>query len=226
VGDMKERGKLSYLLICILIMLLVYPFFLGQEQTGKLFAILFTLVLISGVYAVSGDSRIKRMLALIFSIPTVVLVWAEQLKKIYIIDLLALAFMTAFCFFVIYCILDHIMKSKKVTKDILAGAASAYLLLGISWGILFMLIEFIKPGSFLMANTLQEISRSWTVYNYYSFTTLTTLGYGDITPVTIYAQSIAVMEAVTGVLFVALLISRLVGMHIYQMQKEERTAIE
>jgi hypothetical protein len=219
---MNKKGKLSYLLICILIMLLVYPFFVGRELSGKLYAFLLTLVLVSGVYAVSDNSKIKRILAIILGVPAVVFLWIEQFSQSAIMDLLALVPMTLFCFFVLYCILDYIMSSKTVTKSILAGAASAYLLLGISWGMLFMLVEFLMPGSFLIPNILQkDIIGLWPIYNYFSFTTLTTLGYGDITPATIHSQSLAVMEAVTGVLFVALLVSRLVGMYLYQIRKEE-----
>lgn len=217
---MKGQNKLFNLLICLLAILLLYPFFVGKDLAGKVFALFFTLVLVFSIYAVSDNSRIKRILGIIFAVPTSILLWTEQFKDIYIVGLLFLVFMVLFCFFVVYCIVDHLLKSKKVTTSILAGAASAYLLIGISWGMLFMLVETVKPGSFLAPSILQkEIAGSWPIYNYFSFTTLTTLGYGDVVPKSIHAQSLASLEAVIGVLFTALLISRLVGMYLYQLRE-------
>ena len=86
---------------------------------------------------------------------------------------------------------------------------------------LYALVEIVMPGSFAVKGGLSaNIITEWSTFNYFSFTTLTTLGYGDITPMTERAQSLAILEAITGVLFMALLISRLVGLYIYHSHKE------
>jgi hypothetical protein len=219
---MKERGKLFYLLICLLFILLVYPLFIGKEMAGKIFALFFSGILISGVYAISSHKRVNLVISVLLAFPALVLMWTDQVRDIYIVEVLASVFIALFSFFSVFCLILHIMKARKVTLDILAGAASAYLLLGISWGILYSLLELVNSGSFFMTSAIQqEAIKDWSIFNYFSFTTLTTVGYGDVIPVSEYAQSLAVLEAVTGVLFTALLISRLVGMYVYQLREGE-----
>lgn len=219
---MKERGKLFYLLIFLLIILFFYPIFEGKNLGGKLLAVFFTGILVTGVYAVSKNSLRKLVISLLLGVPAAVLLWMEQFIEGRTLDALSYAFMAAFTFFTVYCVLAYIMRAKKVTPDILAGAVCTYLLLGISWGLLYALLETIVPGSFaIKGGTGKAAISSWSVFNYYSFTTLTTLGYGDITPVSARGQSLALLEAVAGLLFMAILVARLVGM--YTLHSQGRT---
>ncbi|MGH7260601.1 MAG: ion channel, partial [Nitrospiraceae bacterium] len=109
-------------------------------------------------------------------------------------------------------LLRYIFSPAAMTTDKLYGAASAYLLLGVLWAYMYVLLEQIYPGSFaiagapLAAATLPDLL-------YFSFTTFTTTGFGDIVPVLRHAQMLAILEQVTGVLFVAILIARLTGIY-------------
>jgi hypothetical protein len=218
---MGKGGKLSYLLVFLLLILFMYPFFEGSQIGGKLFAGFFTGVLITGVYALTDHRNRYLVISLLLSVPALVLMWAEQYIEGRMWDILSYAFMAAFTFYIAFRILAHVISAKKVTKDILAGAAGVYLLLGIGWGLLYALVELLAPGSFSSASVSgANTIAGWSTFNYYSFTTLTTLGYGDITPVTDQAQSLTILEAITGVLFTALLIARLVGLYIYHSRKE------
>lgn len=217
---MAKRGKLSYLLICLLFVLLVYPLAEGSLAAGKILTLFFSFVLISGMYAVSTNNRVKLVISLFLAVPALLIIWSEQFFDNRLLDIATFALMALFSFFTVICIVMYLMKAKKVTKDILAGAASAYLLIGISWSMLCGLLEFVIPGSFSVSGAINvNALDNWSTFNYYSFTTLTTLGYGDITPISVRAQSFAVLEAVTGVLFTALLVSRLVGMYLYQLRE-------
>ena len=89
----------------------------------------------------------------------------------------------------------------------------AYFMIGFGWGFIYRLTEHITPGSFKIA-TANEIAFS--DYSYYSFVTLTTLGYGDITPLTHAAQMLSVLEAAIGQFYLAVLIAGLVGKYIAQ----------
>jgi len=218
---MAKRGKFFYLLISILFILVVYPFITPEMWfAGTLFSVFFTAVLVSGVYAVSEDNRRKFAISLILSIPAVALLWLDQFVVNKIIDELFFIFMSLFCFFTFFCIISHIMRSKRVTLDLLAGAVCGYLLLGISWGMLYSFLKLVIPGSFVFSETIRASSiKDWPIFIYYSFTTLTTLGYGDITPVDPRTQSFAFLEAVTGVLYIAILIARLIGMYLYHARE-------
>ena len=222
---MLAKRRLTHFFLCLLSILVVYPFFDDRNIAGKILGVIFSLILISGVRAVSGSSRIKTIISISLGVPAMVALWVDQTVEIRIIDQMSGLLLVIFSFFTIYCILTHMFKAKKVDSDLLAGAASVYLLIGISWGILYSLLELSRPGSFYIAETIkQKTVNTWSVFNYYSFTTLTTTGYGDITPSTIHAQSLSILEAVTGVLFTAFLVSRLVGMYLHGVTQGEKIA--
>ena len=125
-----------------------------------------------------------------------------------------LLFPLMFYIFITVILLSRILKDNKVTSDTLYGAACIYLLMGLAWMTAFQLVEGMQPGSFYIdpARNVDGIV-NWADLLFYSFATLTTLGYGDITPITSPARSLAALEAVTGVLYIAFLVARLVGLH-------------
>jgi hypothetical protein len=103
----------------------------------------------------------------------------------------------------------YIFRATQVMSDVLVAAASAYLVIGSGFAAVFSLIEWLAPGSFLAASGAPI---NWQQLFYFSYVTLTTVGYGDITPQGFYAQSFAIFEAVIGVLYTVILLSRLVGL--------------
>lgn len=218
-----KRGGLFYLLLSLLIILVAYPMFIQNTMASKIFAAFVSLILVSGVYVVTRETKWKFVVSLTIAVPTMIMLWADEFLDEVMIEIVGHIFMILFGFFTVYCILSYITNAKKVTKDILAGAASAYLLIGISWSFLYGVLHLLAPGSFAISEALpQSIERTWPIFNYFSFTTLTTLGYGDITPISERAQSLAVLEAATGVLFSAMLIAKLVGTHLYQHMQEDK----
>ncbi len=82
------------------------------------------------------------------------------------------------------------------------------------WAFIFSVLEIIHPGSFAIGEGQIEVGRL--LFIYYSFVTITTLGYGDITPLTAPANAFSSIEAVTGQIYLVVLVARLVGMHIAQ----------
>jgi len=218
-----KKGGLYYLLISLLFILFVYPIFENWEAGSKFFALFVSFVLVAGVYAVTRESLWKFFVSMILAAPAMVLLWTEEFMPLVHMEIAAFAFMLLFGFFTVYCILSHVMKARRVDANILAGAASAYLLIGISWGFLYCLVFLVMPGSFSNSAAIpQGADNIWSTFNYYSFTTLTTLGYGDITPTTSRAQSFAIVEAAIGVLFSALLVAKLVGTYLYQQMQGEK----
>lgn len=108
----------------------------------------------------------------------------------------------------------EVIREKEVTRNILIGIVCAYLLIGTAFATLFDLVETIRPGSFQF-NTINagDAPMRWRNLLYYSFTTLTTTGYGDITPASTHAQSLSIIEGIIGVLFVAVFVARLISMY-------------
>jgi hypothetical protein len=113
-------------------------------------------------------------------------------------------------------ILWNVLQKEQVTFDTIAGSACAYMLIGLAWAPIYLMVEKLRPGSF-------DIPPSWRVgpdgdlapaMVYFSYATLTTVGYGDIHASDPVAGGLVVVEAVLGTLYLAITVARLVGLHI------------
>lgn len=115
--------------------------------------------------------------------------------------------------FFFYCarvIIGSIFNQRRVTLDLIYGAVLSYVLIGVSWALIFCCIELFAADSFSFSSEITLPDKAGALV-YFSFVTLTTLGYGDVLPVTGLAKTVAYLEAVTGVMYPAILISTLVG---------------
>jgi hypothetical protein len=108
-------------------------------------------------------------------------------------------------------VLWFVASSRRVTVDILAGAVSVYLLMGLNWAIVYSLIDQLRSEACFVG--LSKTGGGFIDYLYFSFTTQTTLGYGDIIPVDGYARAMANLEAVAGVLYLAAFVARLISIY-------------
>jgi hypothetical protein len=110
--------------------------------------------------------------------------------------------------YAVFAILFYLVRQDEVTADMVMAGASEYMLIGFLWSSLYMLIERVYPGSFIFSGAKDKSG-----FLYFSFMTLTTTGYGDTLPVSIYARSLAMLEAITGQLFIAIAVARLVSLY-------------
>lgn len=215
------RGNFFYLLFSLLLLLLLAPLF---EETFIGFITVdigYSAVLLAAVYAVSEKKRLFT-LALVLVVPIIVARWSNHFLNNDSLALVSNSLTLVFFVFIVYAMLSHVLRDEKVTADKIYGALSVYLLIGVTWALLFTVIEGIRPQSFLFEHTqITSISEYIPHFIYYSFVTLTTLGYGDIIPITPFAKSLSYMEAVTGQMYVAVLIARLVGLHIVHSMKKD-----
>jgi len=123
--------------------------------------------------------------------------------------------------FMVVTILSFVFKQYDITHDVIYGAVVVYLFIAIMWTYIFRVVEVLQPGSFTITQALAEETRL--TFLYYSIVTITTLGYGDITPVTDVAKSFSALEAVIGQIYLVVLVARLVGINIAQsMNKKSR----
>jgi hypothetical protein len=114
-----------------------------------------------------------------------------------------------FYVYTILVILDYVLRTDEVTGDEIYGAVSVYILIGFVWGMAYALLDLVQPGSFhTLGGSLRPAD-----YIYFSFITLMTVGYGDMFPIGPVARSLAIVESMVGVIFIAVLIGRLVGLH-------------
>ena len=120
-----------------------------------------------------------------------------------------------------YLILAHVFRDGPITKDRIAGAVAVYLLLGQIWVHMYMLISVVRPGSFHFVVAPASSFELWEKLIYFSFSTLTTVGFGDVTALHQAARSAALLEALAGQLFPAILIARLVALEIQSRSRQD-----
>lgn len=203
--------RFLFLLIALLLTLILGPVLNAFPRMRILMTIFWSLVLISSVYAVSQKKRVI-LLAALLALPF----FAEEWSSLFIVSLPALVigklFGALFFAFVIYHILCFIYKGREVCIELIIAAAVVYLLIGAMWSYFYSVLEMIHPGSFNLPDT--SIGTMQNRFIYFSFVTITTLGYGDITPNTPFASSLSMVEAVVGQLYMTVQVAWLVGIHV------------
>lgn len=138
------------------------------------------------------------------------------------------AFGAAFLIYTIAVVLRYVFHCRHVTYDTVCASLCIYLLLGVLWAQLYAIHEALRPGAFTFSGAAMppgtSVSEGNTTFLYYSFVTLTTLGYGDIVPVSPISRMLAGLEAIIGQLFLVVLVSRLVGLEIAESIERRKTA--
>lgn len=208
-----HRYSVAEFVIALGVAFIGLPFIEPFDKDKHIETILMTLVLVSGVLAVGGHRR-TLILGVILALPTLTgkwinHYWPEQasVEFFYIARLVFLVFL-------IWEFLRFILCAPRVNSEVICAGMSVYLLLGLMWMFGYLLVAQAVPDAFAFTAG-PAAGQSLHLHNafYFSFITLSTVGYGDIIPVSNVARMLAVMEAITGTLYVAVLISRLVAMY-------------
>lgn len=210
VGE-KLEGRFFALLVSIILFFVVVPFFESLVGLRMLLDVFLSLMLLSGIQAASQNWR-TVFISVLLSLPMFLTMWVSYFIALPQLRLVGYAFGALFLSYTAALILRHIFRSREVTRDVIHGALVVYLLMGMVWGFVYALLEGLRPGSFDIPPGLLEENRL--IHIYYSFITLTTLGFGDIAPLSAPACSLSLLEAVFGQLYLAVLVARLVGLYI------------
>ncbi len=205
------RFSAAELLIALVLLFVAAPFIEGMRGGALIEVMLMTLVLVSAVFAVGGRGRMLRLTTLLV-LPAVAGKWVHHFQPDLFPPAAALGCGMVFIAFVIVNLLRFVLRTRQVDGEVLCVSISAYLLLGLLWSLAYRLVADLTPGAFAFNAAHEQSMQDFNAF-YFSFVTLTTVGYGDITPVSSVARMLAVMEAMTGTLYVAVLISRLVALY-------------
>lgn len=203
--------RCAALFFALVLFLTLLPF-LESSPRGRIVGNLLNVVIMITAITAMGRSRLSLPTALLLALPAFVLqVAAIGLDEPQYL-VLSWGFGAAVYVVALVSLLRHIFSPAAMTADKLYGAAAAYLLIGVLWTYLYAMLQHVYPGSFAVAGAPVAAAALGDLL-YFSFTTFTTTGFGDIIPVLRHAQMLVVMEQVTGVLFVAILIARLAGIY-------------
>lgn len=168
-----------------------------------------SLVMIFAVLAVGGRRR-SLIIALVLVIPALAARWLDYLFPDLVSPASFAAVGVVFFGYVVAQLIGFILRAPRVDTNVLCAGVSGFLMLGLAWAPLYLLIFRLNPASFnLPTGTTLDGFNAF----YFSFVSLCTVGYGDITPVSRGAKMVAVLEAITGLFYMAMLISRLVSVY-------------
>lgn len=218
------RGRFSFLLISLLIFFLLHTFLAGRPLTEYFLPALLIATLVTNVFAFSGNRRIV-LVASVFALTALALRWITYLNENHVLLLIGDSIGGLFFAFIAVLIFAAVLREKTVTEDTISGALCVYLLIGLVWAFLFMLVESVHPGSFrleagetIVTNPTHSLPAPFSLLLYFSLTTLSTVAYGDILPLTAPARGLAALEGIIGQFFMAVLVARFVGLYIAHRQ--------
>jgi Ion channel len=208
-----DRG-LSVFLALLIVVVFVLPVLVPVGLFGKFIAdLLFSLLLVAGVAAVS-ERRWAFVTVSAVAAAALFVRWTNWLLPAVpaanLAEWHALSRLVSFGLFSLV-VLAQVFRRGPITVHRIQGAVAVYLLLGLAWAGAYDLLALHRPDAFAGAVGAQDTHQRWL---YYSFVTLTTMGYGDITPVHPVARSLAVLEALVGQLYPAILLARLVSLEV------------
>jgi voltage-gated potassium channel Kch len=216
----SEFGRFTILLCTLAVFMCVLPF-ISEVGVGAIALRIGTsLLLLAAVYSVS-ERRWHLILAIVLALPAVAVQMAPSLLGDHGTLMLRMGMSAALLTYIAILISVFLLKQSRVSADMILGAINVYLLFAIAFMFLHAFVEISTPGSYLyQGESLSSVLKGHPEVDalafllYFSVVTMTTLGYGDITPAVPAARMLCSLEAVIGQLFVAVFIARLVSLHI------------
>lgn len=213
------KSKYFYLLTLLILFFIVNPFLADNRISNIILFIVFSSVIFISLYVVSSN-KFLRYFALFFAIFSYAsyyyVIWINPDKFAYIFHFI---FNFLFLSSLSYTIIYSVVQQKEISADTLFGAVCGYLLIGLIWTYVYLVIASIDPTSFSIHLNHDGTRARIDHFIYYSFVTLTTTGYGDILAMKSIARTFSWLEAVVGQVYLAVWISQLVGLRILQKQK-------
>lgn len=217
-----RRFGFQNLLFWLFVYLVVNPFLSAIPYSRFIFQFILTVVLLFAIFAVHKKKGILAMSVTLLSL-TLVLHWLGILGVIRYSAPVSNLIMVMYLATLVYSFFRAIFTATKVSATLICATICLYLIIGLLWGAVFAFLESLSPGSF-SGGILDHAGSSKDVFQsfvYFSFITLTTLGYGDITPETQGAGALCQAEAVVGQFFIAVLVARLVSMYGSEKKNKE-----
>ena len=215
MNKLRQREIKYSLLLALLVLMIVIP---GTNPRRELFDLVMTLLLAVSVTTV-GKNRRRMVQAGVVSIIPILAVILPATSQAHATTHVLLQ--AAFLIYVTFIILADVFQRTEVTRDILLGSICAYFMVGLVFALLYIGIELSYPGSFHDVDGpvdihFRRVNEALEEMGYFSLVTMTTVGYGDIRPVLPLARSIAVLQAVFGQFYLALMVGRLLARHMNQ----------
>ena len=226
--DWWFQRRFLILLLALALLVIVYPLLRNALSTRLVLDVLLTVVFLAAYFMIFSRGSF-RVPALVLGVPTIIGAWIDYvLPGLPRIPLFVSFHLVAALFFGfgVAIILRAVHQEVSVSADSIYGAICGYLLIGLAFGHFYCITEAFNPGSFRgserFSTPLQVDDRHHFLLTYFSYVTLTSVGYGDITPASGPARSLAVVEAMIGQFYIAVLIGELIGKRVSQAMSGQR----
>jgi len=208
----SDNGLAALLFFLIVYGFFVYPLAGEDGKTNTLAAWSFSIVLVLGVLATTKHKGARLGMVVLAGL-AFTSHWLHFFLREHAVHVISAAAAALFFFALSWLIIARVFRSGGITIYRIYGAIAVYLLLGVLWGEFYILIYLLLPGAFYFDPATQFGEPPISELLYFSFTTLTTVGFGDIIPVHPIARSMATLEALVGQLYPAVLLARLVTLY-------------
>lgn len=215
------RFSTRELLIALLVLIVVSPFVSGLAYGNEIEGIFITVVLLAAVVALRGPRRTFRLACVLVG-PAIWAKWMNHLSPEFCPRWVFFVAMICFFAFVIGNLLGHVLTAPQVNGEVLCAGVSVYLLTGFLWAFMYGLVALVTPEAFGNHVGTSGKGLSPSDAYYLSFMTLTTVGYGDIVPVSRVARMLAVLEAVSGMFYGTIIVARLVSMYSKNVRRAKK----
>jgi hypothetical protein len=204
----------QYLLLSLVVFMVLQPYMLYGRMGSLLFAASEGALLVTGGLAASLVTRWRRRLTLLVVAVTALCRTGNFISPAEALDVAAQVMFLVWLVWVTWSLIRTLLEHQTVQRHTLYAAACTYLLIGLAFTALYVVLEHVHPPA-LVADTVRRghTDLAWADVVFFSCMTLTTVGYGDITPVSPEARLVALFEAVAGVFFLAFWVARLVALY-------------
>lgn len=217
---MRNRGYI--VLFCSLLTLIVVaPFFSEAQLSGRLvFDVVMFAVIASALRTALGKRRRPRALLIVLAVSSVAGREIRHVVDAQWVEFATLGISLVFYTLITINVIGHVVRARSLTQDIVFGALCGYLMLGLVWFTAYTALAAADPAAFSFPASQSALAPFDLLY--FSYVTLTTLGYGDIAPAVPLARSLALVESIVGQLYLVTLIARVVGLHIEHERHSSR----
>ena len=206
-----SQNRFFILLILILSAIGLTPFLDHFIQTRILMDVFLTAIFLAVIFAIRSK-RSHLIIASILVLPLIAATWSIYFYDYTQISMLTRIFGALFFGYTVIIILQIVFRSTEVTRETIFAAVVAYLLIALMWAFIYMILEMAVPGSFSFPEESRRLESMR--FEYFSFVTITTLGYGDVLPISNRASALAFLEALIGQIYLVVVVAWLVGMFV------------
>jgi hypothetical protein len=213
-------------LVALLTLIAASPLASQRYLQRAAWELMFTVIMLSSIYVLSLNRR-QTLVGVVLAVPALTSMWSRLLAPSSVLTQATPVLIALFLLYTAIMLVGHVFRAPTVTMDTLAGACCVYLLIGLLWGTIYITIYALSPDAFQITYQPRGGGDNFTAGSevpvsalmYFSFVTLTTVGFGDVVPVDPVARAAMILEALIGQFYLVVLVARLVGMHIVDMRR-------